>query len=71
MSVQDGHKTMARALRRARKDKQVELGHGDCLELVARTLGFASWNVLSAKGRDGPPAIEAETAALRARAAAG
>jgi hypothetical protein len=52
MSVLDGHKTMARALRRALKDKQVELGHGECLELVAKTLGFTSWNVLSAKGRD-------------------
>ena len=49
MSVQDGHKTMARALRRALKTKGVELGHGECLELVAKTFGFASWNVLVAQ----------------------
>jgi uncharacterized protein len=42
-------KAMAQTLRDALKAKSVSLTHGESLELVARTLGFHNWNVLSAK----------------------
>jgi len=59
-------KAMAQTLREALKAKSVTLTHGESLELVARTLGFHDWNVLSAaiqasqleaKPKDGGAAI--------------
>jgi ATP-dependent Lon protease len=41
-------KAMAQTLRDALKAKSVTLSHSESLELVARTLGFHDWNVLSA-----------------------
>jgi ATP-dependent Lon protease len=41
-------KAMAQTLRDALKTKSVTLSHSESLELVARTLGFHDWNVLSA-----------------------
>jgi ATP-dependent Lon protease len=41
-------KAMAQTLREALKAKSVTLSHSESLELVARTLGFHDWNVLSA-----------------------
>ena len=42
-------KQMARALRQGLADKQLELSHSDCLELVALQFGFSDWNTLSAR----------------------
>jgi ATP-dependent Lon protease len=41
-------KAMAQTLRDALKAKSITLTHSESLELVARTLGFQDWNVLSA-----------------------
>ena len=41
-------KAMAQTLRDALKSKSVTLTHSESLEIVARTLGFHDWNVLSA-----------------------
>ena len=45
-------KTMAKALRGALAERDIALSHAQCLDLVARQLGFADWNVLAA--RTGP-----------------
>jgi hypothetical protein len=42
-------KTMAKSLRDSLVDRNVSLSHSTCLEIVARQLGFADWNTLSAK----------------------
>ena len=54
-------KQMARALRQGLADKQLELSHSDCLELVALQFGFADWNTLSARinAEANPPALPA------------
>ena len=41
-------KAMAQTLRDALKIKSISVSHSESLELVARTLGFHDWNVLSA-----------------------
>jgi ATP-dependent Lon protease len=48
-------KAMAQSLREALKTKSVTLSHSESLELVARTLGFHDWNVLSAAIRASQP----------------
>jgi Glyoxalase superfamily protein len=40
---------MAQTLREALKRKSVTVSHSECLELVAKVLGFHDWNVLSAQ----------------------
>ena len=42
-------KVMAQTLREALNAKSVSLTHSECLELVAKLLGFHDWNVLAAK----------------------
>ena len=42
-------KTMARSLRDALGNRNVQLSHSDCLEIVARQFGLADWNTLVAK----------------------
>jgi len=42
-------KSMARALRSALAERDVDLSHSACLELVARQHGLSDWNTLSAK----------------------
>jgi ATP-dependent Lon protease len=41
-------KAMAQTLREGLKPKSISLTHSECLELVAKMLGFHDWNVLSA-----------------------
>jgi ATP-dependent Lon protease len=41
-------KAMAQTLRDALKTKSIPLTHSESLEVIARTLGFHDWNVLSA-----------------------
>lgn len=47
-SFMDG-KLMAKLLRQGLADRQIDLGHSECLELVARQFGVANWNILSAR----------------------
>ncbi|WMT91507.1 glyoxalase superfamily protein [Pelagibacterium sp. H642] len=42
-------KTMAKSLRSALADQDIFISHGQSLEVVARQLGYANWNVLSAR----------------------
>ena len=42
-------KAMAKSLRTALAAKDIELSHGECLELVSKQIGFDEWNMLSAK----------------------
>ncbi|WP_105385925.1 glyoxalase superfamily protein [Neorhizobium alkalisoli] len=42
-------KAMAKALRQSLAERNIEISHGECLELVAKQFGFADWNVLSAQ----------------------
>jgi ATP-dependent Lon protease len=49
-------KAMAQTLRDALKAKSISLTHSETLELVARTLGFQDWNVLSAAIQASQPA---------------
>ncbi|MFX5547089.1 glyoxalase superfamily protein, partial [Acinetobacter baumannii] len=51
---------MAQTLRDALKTKSVTLSHSESLELIAKTLGFHDWNVLSATiqaSRPSPAAV--------------
>jgi ATP-dependent Lon protease len=49
MAIHKDAKAMAKALRAALEERHVALSHGECLEIVARQLGFADWNTLSAQ----------------------
>jgi hypothetical protein len=42
-------KAMAKTLRQAMAERNVELTHSDCLELIAKQLGLANWNTLAAR----------------------
>jgi catechol 2,3-dioxygenase-like lactoylglutathione lyase family enzyme len=56
-------KLMAKALRQALADRDVDLSHSDTLEIVARQFGFEQWNILSAKLEQttaSPPAVGIE-----------
>lgn len=54
-------KSMAKSLRHELAQRNVELTHSDCLELVARQFGFHDWNVLAARIGD----IKPETVRLK------
>lgn len=49
MPTRKDAKTLAKSLRVALADRNVPLSHSECLEIVARQLGFADWNTHSAK----------------------
>jgi hypothetical protein len=52
-------KTMAKSLRSALAEHGHELSHGQCLELVARQLGYADWNGLAARDTSmSPPDLQ-------------
>ncbi|BCL76302.1 hypothetical protein JHS3_20380 [Jeongeupia sp. HS-3] len=42
-------KLMAKSLRHALAEKNVELGHGECLDAIARLFECNNWNVLAAR----------------------
>ncbi len=42
-------KLMAKLLRQALAERNVDISHSDSLELVARQFGLANWNILSAR----------------------
>jgi len=50
-------KAMAQTLREALKPKSISLTHSECLELVAKMLGFHDWNVLSAHIQSNPEKV--------------
>jgi ATP-dependent Lon protease len=50
-------KAMAQSLRHALNAKSVSLTHGECLELVAKTLGFPDWNILAARIQSDQPIV--------------
>lgn len=56
-------KSMAKALRAAMAERNMELSHSETLEIVARQFGFDDWNVLAARieapGADAPAAAGA------------
>jgi hypothetical protein len=41
-------KAMAKTLRQELHNRKIELGHSECLEVVARQLGFRDWNTMAA-----------------------
>jgi uncharacterized protein len=47
-------KAMAQTLRETLKPKSISLTHSECLELVAKMLGFHDWNELSAHIQSNP-----------------
>jgi hypothetical protein len=48
-------KAMAKALRTALAERQIDITHSDSLELVARQFGFDDWNTLAARIEAGRP----------------
>jgi ATP-dependent Lon protease len=58
-------KAMAQTLRQAFKDKSVSLTHSESLELIAKVLGVADWNTLSARIGATPAAVPAEAPTVR------
>jgi ATP-dependent Lon protease len=50
-------KAMAQTLRDSLKTKSISVTHGESLELVAKTLGFHDWNVLSAAIQASQPTL--------------
>lgn len=42
-------KTIAKTLRQELQNRKIELGHSECLEVVARQFGFRDWNTLAAE----------------------
>jgi ATP-dependent Lon protease len=60
-------KAMAQTLRHALKAKSVSLTHSECLELVAKTLGFHDWHVLAATIKAGRPPFPAPNSSLTSR----
>lgn len=50
-------KTMAKALRNALADQEIFISQSQSLELVAKQLGYANWNVLSARVNGDAPAV--------------
>jgi ATP-dependent Lon protease len=58
-------KAMAQTLRQAFKEKSVSLTHSESLELIARVLGLADWNTLSARIDASPMATPAGISTVR------
>jgi len=58
-------KAMAQTLRQALKEKSVSLTHSQSLELIAKILGIADWNTLSARINALPKAVSVETPIVR------
>src|SRR5689334_4146443 len=40
-------KAMAKSLRACLAEKNVDISHSECLEMVARQFGFSEWNVMA------------------------
>ena len=55
-------KAMAQTLRQALKERSVSLTHSESLELIAKVLGLADWNTLSARIDASPKAAPSDIA---------
>ena len=60
-------KAMAQSLRHALKAKSVSLTHSECLELIAKTLGFHDWHVLAAAIKSDRPSFPPPKSSLISR----
>lgn len=49
MYVFTNPKSVAKTLRHALSERGIALSHGQCLDIVARQMGYDDWNVLSAR----------------------
>ena len=58
-------KAMAQTLRQALKEKSVSLTHSESLELIAKVLGLADWNTLSARIDASPKAAPSVSPTVR------
>ena len=58
-------KAMAQTLRQALKERSVSLTHSESLELIAKVLGLADWNTLSARIDASPKADPTVTPTVR------
>ena len=58
-------KAMAQTLRQALKERSVSLTHSESLELVAKVLGLADWNTLSARIDASPKAAPSQLPTVR------
>ncbi len=45
-------KAMAKTLRQELQNRKIELGHSECLEVVAKQFGFRDWNTMAAQMPD-------------------
>lgn len=61
-------KAMAHSLREALAAKAVTFNHSECLELIAKSLGAETWNILSAKIEAAKPALPSANLATQAAA---
>ncbi|MGU3661496.1 glyoxalase superfamily protein [Methylobacterium fujisawaense] len=51
MTFVNNAKSMAKALETTLRAKNVDISHGECLDIVARQFGLKDWNVLSAQAK--------------------
>lgn len=51
MNLMIRSKSMAKNLRQALAERQIEIPYSFCLEVIAKQFGFANWNVLKAKNK--------------------
>ncbi len=57
-------KAMAKAMREALAERNVNLNHSEALEIVARQFGLATWNILAAKIEEHKDGSSAEAVIL-------
>lgn len=48
-------KAMAKSLRQELHNRNIELGHSECLEVVAKQFGFRDWNTMAVEVERTPP----------------
>lgn len=65
MRTHQDAKTMARALRIGLAERQIDVSHSTCLELVARQFDLPDWNTLSARMDARVPQMKAPIPILR------
>lgn len=53
-------KAMAKTLRQELKSRNLELGHSECLEVVAKQFGFRDWNTMAVE-LEGPTPVDSPT----------
>lgn len=57
-------KAMAKTLRAELAAREIDLSHGECLDIVARQFGLENWNVLSARLNGAPASQDGPALAL-------